>query len=271
MSLITIFKNYYDTEPHNRHLNHILNRIKTGSSQELVNRYRITGNKELKKKLPSILFSGQFSKRAADAILTHSGFICLDFDKFPDSETLTGWKDTLEGDNYTYCVFLSPSGMGLKCIVKIPPIIRKHRAYFDALREYYNCPYFDIHCSDVSRICFESYDPYLTINYNSAVWEKAKEYVKVPSLKEYRFKDLDQTKTAQNLLKWWNKKFGLYSGARNANVFKLCAAFNDYGIDKDYAYSIISEFQQEDFKINEIETILKSAYRKVEKFGTLKF
>lgn len=269
MSLITIFKNYYEHLPYDRHINDILNRIKTGASLDKVNQYRITGKAELKKKLPSIMFSGQFSKRNAESIIKHSGFICLDFDKFPDSETLTFWKDTLEGDNYTYCVFLSPSGYGLKCVVKIPPIIKNHRAYFDALHEYYQCEYFDTKCSDVCRICFESYDPYLTINHNSSVWEKAKFTEPVTVI--YNQQNLDQSQTANNLLKWWHRKFGLYSGARNANVFKLCAAFNDYGIDKDYAYSIISEFQQEDFKISEIETILKSAYRKTDKFGTLKF
>ena len=157
----------------------------------------------------------------------------------------------------------------MKCIVKIPPIPENHKKYFDALKDYYDCPYFDIHCSDICRICYESYDPYLTINHNSTVWDKVKQYTRVDF--QYNQKNLDQQQTAVNLLKWWHRKFGLYAGSRNANVFKLCAAFNDYGIDKDYAYSIVSDFQQEDFKLSEIEVILKSAYRKVEKFGTLKF
>lgn len=269
MSLITIFKNYYEHVPYDRHINDILNRIKTGASEQMVNKYRLTGNKELKKKLPSILFSGQFTKRNSESILKHSGFICLDFDKFPDSETLTMWKDNLEGDNYTYCVFLSPSGYGLKCIVKIPPIVENHKSYFDALRNYYKCEYFDIHCSDVSRICFESYDPYLTISQNSLVWDKT--WLVPTTRKVYIPQNIDESKTASNLLKWWHRKFGLYTGSRNANVFKLCAAFNDYGISKEYALSLISEFQQEDFRLSEIEVILQSAYRKTDKFGTLKF
>lgn len=257
--------------PYDRHINDILNRIKTGSSEQMVNRYRLTANPQLKKQLPAIMFSGQFTKRNSESITRHSGFICLDFDKFPDSETLTMWKDNLEGDNYTYCVFLSPSAAGLKCIVKIPPNVEKHKLYFNALKNHYDCQYFDIQCSDVSRICFESYDPYLTINHSSTVWTKELGFVtpvvRIPSLRDLE----DHDKTVGNLLKWWNRKFGLYSGARNANVFKLCAAFNDYGVDKDYALNIVSQFQQEDFNITEIETILKSAYKKVDKFGTLKF
>jgi len=270
MSTITIFPNFSDSDkPYYRHINHVLNRIKTGASQELVNKIRITGNSELKKQLPCILFSGEFSYRNAKSLQKHSGFICIDFDKFPDSETLLIWKDTLEGDEYTYSVFLSPSGYGLKCIIKIPANHQSHKKYFDALKDYYNCQYFDIACSDVCRICFESYDPYLTINQNSAVWEKEKEYQPVNCT--YNISNLDEEKTANNLLKWWHRKFGLHSGARNNNVFKLCAAFNDYGISKDYAFSIVSKFQTEDFKLHEIEVILKSAYRKTDKFATLKF
>jgi len=269
--MVTIFPKYADTDkPHHRHINHVLNRIKTGSSKELIDRIRITGNKELKMQLPCILFSGTFSYRNAKSIIEHSGFICIDFDKFPDSETLLMWKDTLEADDYTYCVFLSPSGYGLKCVVKIPAVKEKHKQYFDALKDYYNCEYFDKNCSDVCRICYESYDPYLTINQNSATWDKAKEYTPKPTLKNLTT-DLDEQKTAANLLKWWNRKHGLYSGGRNSNVFKLCAAFNDYGVSKDYAHQVVAAFQQEDFQLIEIEKVLNNAYRKTDKFATLKF
>jgi hypothetical protein len=219
--------------------------------------------------LPCILFSGEFSYRNAKSLIQHSGFICLDFDKFPDSDTLLTWKDTLEGDEFTYAVFISPSGNGLKCIIRIPPIKENHKAYFDALREYYSTPYFDKKCSDLSRICFESYDPYLTINQNSTIWDKLKIY-ELPKYDETG-EPISEQKSAQILLKWWVRKFGLHSGQRNANLFILCAAFNDYGISRNYAENIVSTFQQQDFKLSEILTTLRSAYKKTEKFGTLKF
>lgn len=270
MSNVTIFPKFeLPKQPFIRPISKVLQRIKDGKSKVLIDKIRITGNKELKNDLPAICFSGEFTYRNAKSITKHSGFICLDFDKFPDSDTLLMWKDTLEGDKYTYCVFLSPGGYGLKCLVKIPPIINNHRKYFDALKDHYNTEYFDIHCSDVCRICYESYDPYLTINEQSEVWTLAKEYEPVNTV--YGQADLNQEQTANNLLKWWHRKYGLYQGGRNHNVFKLCAAFNDYGINRDYAYSIVAGFQEEDFKLTEIEVILKSAYKKVEKFGTLKF
>lgn len=269
MSIITIYQEYDTRSPKfERHINHILNRIKTGSSKELIEKIR-AGNQDLKMLLPCILFSGQFSYRNKESLIKHSGFICLDFDKFPDSDTLLTWKDTLEGDNYTYCVFLSPSGNGLKCIVKIPPIPWNHKGYFDALKDYYQCPFFDKKVSDFSRICFESYDPFLTINQDSVVWDKAKVYPK--TTRNTAGQPLNEQKTVDILLKWWLKKFGLYKGQRNSNVFILCAAMNDYGINSDYAKDIVSAFQCEDFKLSEILTIFKSAYNKTQKHGTLKF
>lgn len=269
MSTVTIFQKYEDTnKPHYRHINHILNRIKTGANKELVYKIRSTGEPELKKQLPCILFSGSFSYRNAKSIIQHSGFICLDFDKFPDHDTLLTWKDTLEGDIYTYCVFLSPSGNGLKVIVKIPSIKENHKGYFAALKDHYQCEYFDKACSDICRICYESYDPFLTINQDSAVWDTVKVYErKEPVILE----DGDDSKAVKILLKWWLKKYGPYSGQRNNNMFILCAAFNNYGIPRDSAFEIASTFQQEGFSVDEIQTTLNSAYKNTSNFGTLRF
>lgn len=268
--MITIYQNFNPkSQRFDRPINAILARIKNGKSKALIDRIRITGNKELKTELPCILFSGQFNYRNSKSLVKHSGFICLDFDGFPDSETLLTWKDTLESDEYTYSVFLSPSGYGLKCLIKIPAEPENHKSYFDALKEYYDSKYFDSHCSDICRICFESYDPYLTINESSKLWGKKKSYIPKPANQTSH--NLNESKTAENLLKWWNKKYGNTPGNRNANLFKLCAAFNDYGVTDNYAISIVSNFQQEDFQIQEIERIVKNAYRKTEKFGTLKF
>lgn len=270
MSTITIYKHFDPKSPKfERNINHILNRIKTGASKELVYKIRATKDPELKKELPAILFSGTFSYRNDKSIISHSGFICLDFDKFPDSETLLTWKDSLQDDIYTYSVFISPSGNGLKVIVKIPPIPENHKGYFEALKQYYNSDFFDVSSCNISRICFESYDPYLIINQNSVVWDKCIKVEYTPQ--KINLDEIDEDKSAKILLKWWMKKYGLYEGNRNSNVFKLCAAFNDYGVSRDNALAICSTFQHSGFTHNEIETIVKSAYKKTEKFGTLKF
>lgn len=270
MPNVTIYQHYDPKSPkYFRDVSYIINRIRDGKSKDLVSKIRATRDGDLKKKLPSILFSGEFSYRNDKSLIKHSGLICLDFDKFPDTETLQTWKGTLESDEYTYCVFLSPSGNGLKCIVKIPAEPSKHKGYFAALTDYYDCPYFDTQTGNLSRICFESYDPYLTVNENSGTWDKYKEppVFVMPDLSE----EIDENKAAKILLKWWTKRYGIFEGQRNSNLYKLCAALNDYGVSRDNALAICGTFQSTDFKFSEIEQTVKSAYKKTEKFASATF
>jgi hypothetical protein len=67
---------------------------------------------------------------------------------------------------------------------------------------------------------------------------------------------------------WWDSKFGLLPGQRSNNTFILASAFNEYGVDKIDAVTKLSEFASESFPINEIRTIIDSAYKDVAKFGT---
>lgn len=262
--------------PHYRHIDAVLGRIRDGKSAGLVEQARLVYGNEVeytkaKKRLPCILFSGQFNHRSVKGLIKHSGFICLDFDKFPSESELQLWRDNLDSDEYTYCVFTSPSGRGLKCVVKIPECLPiEHKALFRGLQKYYDCPYFDPNVHDICRICFESYDPSLTINPNSRAWTTPI-FDPEPVQVEYGKASLDEQETVRRLLVWHSRKYGMNNGNRNNNLFRLFAAFNDYGVDKDYALSIGSQWQSEDFKLSEIVTTLNSAYKKTGKHGTLKF
>jgi hypothetical protein len=275
--IVTIYPNFYTMTPHYRPIDQVLMRIKSGKSAELVDKAKLAldlGPKEYasaKKKLPCILFSGQFVHRCIDGLINHSGYICLDFDKFSDYESLLTWRDSLIDDRYTYSVFVSPSGNGLKCVVKIPPTDYKgHKACFMALKAYYGSEYFDDTVFDVSRICFESYDPGLQIKPDSELWT-GQLFDPEPVKVEYNKATLSEQETARRLIVWSNKKFPIVSGYRNANLFRLCCSFNDFGIPRDYALSLVSEFQADDFKLAEIVTTLNSAYKKTSKHGVLRF
>lgn len=274
--MITIYRTFYDQTPYYLPIDKALERIRNGKSKQLVKACQEVYNDPkqyaaAKRKLPCILFSGQFAKRAISGLITHSGYICLDFDKFPNEDELILWRDNLEGDEYTYCVFLSPSDRGLKCIVKIPPVDYKdHKALFRGLQKYYNCEYFDFNVFDISRICFESFDHELQINISSKIWDTAI-FDPEPIIIPYNKASLSEHETVRRLLLWADRKFPIVAGARNSNLFKLCCSLNDFGINYDHAHSVVSQFKSDDFKLMEIETTLKSAYRKTGKFGSLKF
>jgi uncharacterized Zn-finger protein len=91
MSKVTIFDNLYTLKtPKYADIDYVLSKIKSESCSEIVETIRLEKDKssrnQIKKKLPCILFSGEFSSRSDDAFVNHSGFICLDFDGFEDSQ-----------------------------------------------------------------------------------------------------------------------------------------------------------------------------------------
>src|SRR3972149_5148156 len=70
-----------------------------------------------------------------------------------------------------------------------------------------------------------------------------------------------------NLMTWFEKKY-TFSQERNKNLFRLAAAFNDFGINKNVAEQTFYQFQEKDFPISEIQTTINSAYKKTNQFGT---
>ena len=153
-SHITIFRNIKETDaPFHREVEHILERIKNGASKELVKRIRMEQRKnernEMKKNLPAICFSGKFIKRNDNSIQEHSGLICLDFDGYEKSKELLHDKENITKSPYTFSVFISPSGKGLKVLVKIPQDIDNHVNYFNSLEKHFNNPKFDTTCKNL--------------------------------------------------------------------------------------------------------------------------
>jgi len=158
---VTIFKNVYDkTNPHHIALETALQRIQTGKSSTLVSDVR-NGDKEKKKELPVVCFSGEFSSRADDALFEHSGFLVLDFDHVDVDST----KAALGMDDFIHSCWTSPSGNGIKALVHITNPER-HRDHFRALVKYFERTHgleLDESGINESRACFESYDPEIII------------------------------------------------------------------------------------------------------------
>jgi hypothetical protein len=273
---ITIFKDIKSTStPFFKTIGVMLDRIRNGASKEVVEGIRNEKDKTtrniLKQQLPAICFSGKFTKREDKAILEHSGFICLDFDGYATDKDMKADKDIISNNKYTYSVFVSPSGNGLKVIVRIPRDVDNHKNYFNALERYFNSKYFDKTSKNVSRVCYESYDPEIYVNTNSDLWDTISdhEYVELDKVTSAPTIPItNENKIIEILMKWWNRKYGLVDGERNNNVYILASAFNDYGVTKSLAEYVMGQFDTPDFPIQEIRTIIDSAYKQTHKFGT---
>jgi hypothetical protein len=275
---VTIFQNIRDTDtPFFRDVNVILERIKigAGATKDIVKRIRQEKNKternEIKKLLPAICFSGTFKKRLDSALEEHSGLICLDFDGYTKQKELLQDKETISKNKYVFSVFISPSGNGLKVLVKIPADVDNHTNYFNSLEKHFNSPYFDKTSKNVSRVCYESYDPLIHVNINSSIWDliEEPEYTEVNKIRDQATIPItDENKIVEILVKWWEKKYPMQEGQRNHNAYILAMAFNDFGINKSLAGYVLNQFANSDFTLGEISQTIDSAYRHVANFGT---
>ena len=190
--MITVFKDFNETKnPYYLPIDKVLQRIKECKIQNKIDELRFEKDEKrkaiLKKKLPCICFSGKFTTRSDKDLTEHSGYIILDFDKLDNAEE---FKIGLKRFNFVYSAFISPSGNGIKAIVKIPSIIEKHRGYYRGILKVF--PELDSTSINESRICFESVDANLWINENAVEFT---DYVEVENIKTKDVKTKKATKT----------------------------------------------------------------------------
>lgn len=259
--MITIFKNITETQkPYYLTIPDIVKRIEEGNSRELVNKIRQAWTKEertkFKKQLPSICFSGKFAKRADKEIIEHSGYVCLDFDHVHDVEK---FKDHIKEDAHTMLAFVSPSGDGLKAVIKIPANTKTHAASCRALKDYFKTEKLD-DFKDVSRVCFESYDKNIYYNPESSVF---KDLIHEEIKKVYTTQKANTNETFEKL-KTWIEKFEYYSdGGKHKFLVKFAAALNRFGApESETANLLISNYQNAAsyVKSEHIEKIVQKVY-----------
>lgn len=270
--MVTVFSKVTDVEnPFYKEVDEVLLSFKNGSNKAKIEAIRIVEDKEkrnkLKSELKSVCFSGEFSRRSAKNIINHSGFACLDFDDVDDAICL---RDSLQDNEYIYSAFVSPSGNGVKALVKVPKDIANYKKYYEAICETFDSK-LDTKTKDISRVCYESYDPDLFINPNSKEWVLMKEYTEVTRKNNYPdyFQIKDTSKKVDVIVKWFNKKFTLNAGERNNNLFKLACGLNRAGMPSDEALGLFKNFYSAGLTDSELETIIKSAYKNTHEFDSL--
>jgi hypothetical protein len=268
---ISVFKSLYksDDVPFEVDVIKVLTRIKNGTSKDKILKIRkmkdCEEKKNLKNSLLSILFNGTFSARNDNSLVEHSGLCILDFDKYETIEKKNQEREKLMNCEFVFSVFESPSGNGLKALIRIPQCDKDtHKRYFKSFGEFIQSDYFDFKNSNVSRVCFESYDPDIYINENAKIWDKLTEEEGHSVFERNPILPLtDEDEIIRRLLKWWDTKFGFKSGERNNNLFILANALCEYGINQDYAFNYVNNnVVFGDFSENELLTLFKSAYKR---------
>lgn len=127
-----------------------------------------------KKRLPAVTFSATFTANRIKAnVKNYNNLIVIDIDKLSTQEMVTCYNQLLN-DDYVFSFWRSPSNKGYKGLVHllyidIPGDIdleTKHKSAFKKLSTYFQEKYaieLDKSGSDISRLCFLSYDKNLVI------------------------------------------------------------------------------------------------------------
>jgi len=274
--ITTVFKDLFKSTdvPYHVPVQKVVERIRAGKSKQLIDliRKEKDGKKrnELKKQLPAILFSGVFSERNDNSCKEHSGLMVTDFDKFPEDEYSQVWESIIKNP-HTVIAFRSPSGF-IKAVIRIPSCTKlEHPKYFTAFNDEFKLPYWDRTNSNISRVCYESFDPDIYFNPEAETFEpilidegySISEYVSYTPIN-------DEDKIIEKIMNW-NWKGNFVEGERNAFLFGLAGVFCEYGISENTAVSYIKsnvaigDFK--DFSEKEVETSVKNAYKR-RSFGT---
>ena len=250
-------------------LTKIVNRIKLGKSKDLIERIRTEQDKELrdklKQQLPCILFAGEFTERRGNALVKASGLMCLDFDKYESPEAMLRHRELLEQNPHFVLVFTSPSGQGLKGVIRISQSVTKDTfpKIFKAFKKEFDFEYWDGSSCNIDRVCFESYDPDIFVNDSATIYE--------PQLVDTGYTNFekaplipisDEDKIIEKIMSFdWKKDFR--DGERNSFIFDLASAFCEYGISQSTADGyILNNVVIGDFTETEAKTTIKSAYKK---------
>ena len=228
---------------------------------------------EQKHKLPICLFTGRFSNFSNSGLLESSNLVVIDFDKIPFQDMSTQ-RDIITKDPYTFAAFVSPSGKGYKVIVKVEnnPDNTTHSEYLNALKVYYNSPYWDNNCMGISRACFLSSDPSIYINWNSLIWTKKISLSSlsiVPSYIPVRvYAPTSEYKKLINFLDGGFDKYPMTPGNRHNSSFRRAREIAEWGIPRGTAFRYLSQFLTPDFGKEELLKQVMNAYEWVEKRGT---
>lgn len=263
-ALVTIFKDILSVnDPKYITVDTALQRIREGKSKAKVEEIRTCLDKEkrnkLKNNLPCVVFGGSFGRRAENALIQASGFMVLDFDNVEDPEQLA--KTTLPTHSFIYAAWVSPSGTGVKALVKIADPT-KYRLHFAALAK--DFPGIDESGKDMVRVAFESYDPHIYINTNATTYTKILE-VKYENTKVQTTKVVEESRTIYTKLRTWLENRGCHfaQGNRNNYITRLAAACNRFGIASSDALSLIQQDflrSDSDFTQKEIERSINGIY-----------
>ena len=293
--MVTIFKNFNEVAEH-KTISTILEEIKTGKYRPgiIYLRKSLAENKieaynKAKKSLPAFTPSGNFvGGRKLEFLADYSNCIILDIDKLSKTD-LQNAKHLANQCEFTFASFISPSGNGLKILVKINSEKANHKEAFLLVQAHFETILkleIDKSGKDVTRLCFYSWDENLYLNENATVFASETkqscqaELVEAPTTLNFKpdpsFLESEQAKQTLNsealynhCIKFTEKKVQFVDGSRNVFVHQLACNLNRKGVSLHETLGyILTDFGYDE---KEVTQAVNSAYGNLHEFGTNEF
>ena len=261
MPQVTFFKKFNEPVA-NKALFDSLNAIGSGAWSIQILKLRnfvrfnnIAEAERLKKSLPAFTPSGIFAGgRKLEYFKEYSGFIILDIDKL-STEKLIKTKQAVSKSPFCYACFVSPSGNGLKILVKVSSDKDNHKSAFLQLQSHFEKLLnveIDKSGKDITRLCFVSYDPEIYINEKADVFPVKLQDFAAP----IAAKNID--KIYHDAIIFTEKKESFTTGNRNNFIFLLANNLNRHGISEIDALNFI--LRDYNYNESEVKATVRSAY-----------
>jgi hypothetical protein len=278
--MVTIFKNFNEVVEH-KTISTILEEIKTGKYKPgiVYLRKSLAENKteaynKAKKSLPAFTPSGKFvGGRKLEFLAEYSNCIILDIDKLSKTD-LQNASHLANQSEFTYASFISPSGNGLKILVKINSEKANHKESFLLVQAHYESILkleIDKSGKDVTRLCFYSWDENLYLNENASVFvasipvEMPIENACHPELVEGSQTTESSEVVYNHCIKFTEKKVQYANGSRNVFVHQLACNLNRKGVSLHEALGyILTDFGYDE---KEVTQAVNSAYGNLHEFA----
>ncbi|KAB1154787.1 VapE domain-containing protein [Flavobacterium luteum] len=278
--MVTVFKNFNEVVEH-KTIATILEEIKTGKYKPgiIYLRKSLAENKteaynKAKKSLPAFTPSGKFvGGRKLEFLANYSSCIILDIDKLSAND-LQNAKHLANQNEFTYASFISPSGNGLKILVKINTDKANHKEAFLLVQAHYESILkleIDKSGKDLTRLCFYSYDENLYYNENAKIFSVTEQEKEPKANIEREFKRTEPTIVINSdaiynhCVNFTEKKVQFVNGSRNVFVHQLACNLNRKGVLLQEALGyILTDFGYDE---KEVTQAVNSAYGNSHEFG----
>ncbi|MBA4277358.1 VapE domain-containing protein [Flavobacterium sp.] len=278
--MVTIFKNFNEVVEH-KTISTILEEIKTGKYRPgiIYLRKSLAENKteaynKAKKSLPAFTPSGKFvGGRKLEYLADYSSCIILDIDKLTVAD-LQNAKHLANQSEFTFASFISPSGNGLKILVKINSDKANHKEAFLLVQAHYESILkleIDKSGKDLTRLCFYSYDENLYYNENAKIFSVTEQEKEPKANIEREFKRtepkivINSDAIYNHCVNFTEKKVQFVNGSRNVFVHQLACNLNRKGVLLQEALGyILTDFGYDE---KEVTQAVNSAYGNSHEFG----